>query len=405
MQALPRLLDLTHIPPGGIVSRTDRWFAQGSAAMTAPRHHDHHSQPGSGEVDAAVHELDAEGAGHGNPHRSGAAGVGEHHHHHHGNHAGHDAHAGHGGHAGHAEVFRQRFWISTLLSIPIVFYSEMIQEWFGYTAPEFPGSDLIAPVLGIAVFVYGGRVFLEGGLDELRGRQPGMMLLISLAIVVAFVASLLTTLDLFDLEFWWELALLVDVMLLGHWQEMRALGQAQGALSALAALLPDEAEVVRDGGSALVTLDQLQAGDVVLVRPGGRVPADGEIVDGRAELDESMLTGESRPVSKEVGDRVSAGTVVTGSAIRVRVDAVGEETALAGIQRLVEEAQQSRSRAQALADRFAALLFYIAVGAGALTFLVWALLDRFDDAVVRTVTVLVISCPHALGLAIPLVIA
>src|SRR5690606_9505132 len=165
------------------------------------------------------------------------------------------------------------------------------------------------------------------------------------------------------------------------------------------------AEVVRDGGSALVTLDQLQAGDVVLVRPGGRVPADGEIVDGRAELDESMLTGESRPVSKEVGDRVSAGTVVTGSAIRVRVDAVGEETALAGIQRLVEEAQQSRSRAQALADRFAALLFYIAVGAGALTFLVWALLDRFDDAVVRTVTVLVISCPHALGLAIPLVIA
>ena len=332
------------------------------------------------------------------------------HHEEHADHGDHQSHGGHGhhghaGHEGHAEVFRRRFWISSLLTIPVLIYSEMIQEWFGFTPPEFPGSDLIAPVLGIIVFIYGGRVFLEGGWDELRDRQPGMMLLISLAILVAFVASLATTFDLFDLEFWWELTLLIDIMLLGHWQEMRALGQAQGALSALAALLPDEAERVRNGDIETVTIDQLQEGDVVLVRPGGRVPADGVIVEGQAEIDESMLTGESQPVAKGEGDKVVAGTVVAGSAIRVRVDAVGEETTLAGIQRLVEEAQQSRSRAQALADRFAALLFYVAVAAGALTFITWLALDRVDDAVIRTVTVLVISCPHALGLAIPLVIA
>ncbi|CAN5703693.1 heavy metal translocating P-type ATPase [soil metagenome] len=319
----------------------------------------------------------------------------------------HEGHGGHGhaGHEGHAEIFRRRFWISSLLTIPVLIYSEMIQEWLGFTPLEFPGSDLIAPVLGIVVFIYGGRVFLEGGWDELRSRQPGMMLLISLAILVAFVTSLATTFDLFGLEFWWELTLLIDIMLLGHWQEMRALGQARGALSALAELLPDEAERVRNGDLETVTLDQLDEGDIVLVRPGGRVPADGEIVEGQADLDEAMLTGESRAVEKQEGDRVVAGTVVAGSSIRVRVDAVGEETALAGIQRLVEQAQESRSRAQALADRFAALLFYIAVGAGVLTFFIWLALDRLDDAVVRTVTVLVISCPHALGLAIPLVIA
>jgi Cu2+-exporting ATPase len=302
-------------------------------------------------------------------------------------------------------VFRRRFWINLALAIPVILYSEMVQMWLGFTMPAFPGSDLVAPLLGTVIFLYGGAVFLSGGWSELRTRKPGMMLLISLAITVAFIASAATTLGLFDLEFWWELALLVVIMLLGHWQEMRALGQAQGALSALAALLPDEAERVTDAGIETVPVADLRAGDIVLVRPGGRVPADGEIVDGQAEFDESMITGESRPVDKETGDRVVAGTVVSGSSVRVRVDAIGQDTALAGIQRLVEQAQASRSRAQALADRFAAALFYIAVGAGIVTFIVWTLLGQVDDAVTRTVTVLVISCPHALGLAIPLVIA
>src|SRR5215203_3679540 len=318
----------------------------------------------------------------------------------HGTHAGHDKHAGHS-----VEMFRSRFWISFLLSIPVVLYSPMVQEWLHFSMPAFPGSALVSPVLGTVVFLYGGSVFLKGGWDELRSRTPGMMLLISLAITVAFITSAATTLGLFDLEFWWELALLVTIMLLGHWQEMRAIGQAQGALGALAALLPDEAERVTDQGVETVPIANLHLGDVVLVRPGARVPADGVIVDGSAELDESMITGESRPVDKGIGDHVVAGTVVAGSAIRVQVEAVGEETALAGIQRLVEEAQTSRSRAQALADRFAGLLFYVAVTAGVLTFLVWNLLGRPDDAVTRAVTVLVISCPHALGLAIPLVIA
>ena len=316
------------------------------------------------------------------------------------------SHGGHDKHAGHSvELFRTRFWISLLLSIPVVLYSPMVQEWLRFSMPAFPGSELVSPVLGTIIFIYGGSVFLKGGWDELRFRTPGMMLLISLAISVAFITSAATTLGFYDLEFWWELALLVTIMLFGHWQEMRAIGQAQSALGALAALLPDEAERVSPQGVETVPIAALRPGDVVLVRPGTRVPADGVVVDGSAELDESMMTGESRGVEKGVGDRVIAGTVVAGSAIRVRVEAVGEETALAGIQRLVEAAQTSRSRAQALADRFAALLFYIAVGAGIITFLAWNLLGRPDDAVTRTVTVLVISCPHALGLAIPLVIA
>jgi P-type Cu2+ transporter len=321
-------------------------------------------------------------------------------------HAGHDAHPGHDKHAGHSvEMFRSRFWISLLLTIPVVLYSDMVQDWFNFSMPTFPGSGAIAPVLGTVVFLYGGMVFLKGGLDEIRARTPGMMLLISLAISVAFLASAATTLGLFDLDFWWELALLVTIMLLGHWQEMRAIGQAQGALSALAALLPDEAERVTDHGTETVPIVELHAGDIVLVRPGGRVPADGTIVEGQAELDESMITGESRPVERGTGDRIVAGSVVVGSALRGRVEATGDETALAGIQRLVAEAQASKSRAQALADRFAAALFFVAVGAGLITFLVWTLLGDVEEAITRTVTVLVISCPHALGLAIPLVIA
>jgi Cu2+-exporting ATPase len=281
----------------------------------------------------------------------------------------------------------------------------MVQEWLGFTPPEFPGSEWVAPVLGTVVFLYGGRPFLDGGLAELRSRQPGMMLLISLAILVAFGASLATVFGAFDLEFWWELALLIVIMLLGHWLEMRALGQASSALDALAALLPDEADLVTPSGTRTVPLSELAVGDLVLVRPGGRVPADGVVAEGTAELDESMITGESRPVPRGPGDRVVAGTVVTDSALRVRVDAVGEGTALAGIRRLVEQAQASGSRAQALADRAAGLLFWFALAAGLVTVVVWLALGEPDQAVERAVTVLVIACPHALGLAIPLVIA
>jgi Cu2+-exporting ATPase len=323
----------------------------------------------------------------------------------HDRHAGHDPHGGHDKHAGHdPEMFRRRFWISLVLTIPIVLTSDMVMDWFGYSL-DFPGIGWIGPVLGSIVFLWAGRPFLAGGVAEVRDRAPGMMLLISMAITVAYVASLATSLGVFDLEFWWELAALVTIMLLGHWQEMKAIGQAQGALAALAALLPDDAERVTDGGTERVGAADLRVGDTVLVRAGARVPADGRITDGAAGLDESMITGESRPVPRAVGDRVVAGTVATDSAIRVRVDAIGEDTALAGIQRMVAEAQQSRGRAQVLADRFAGWLFYVAAGAGLVTFLVWWALVSAESSVVRTVTVLVIACPHALGLAIPLVIS
>ncbi len=313
---------------------------------------------------------------------------------------GHDKHAGHS-----VAMFRDRFWLSLALTLPVVYFSEMVQEWFGYTAPTFPGSEWVAPVLGTVIFFYGGSPFLKGAVQEARDRQPGMMLLIGMAITVAFVASAATTLGWFDLEFWWELAALITIMLLGHWMEMRAIGQARGALAALAELLPDEAERVADGETETVSLAELSVGDVVLVRPGGRVPADGEIVAGEVEMDESMVTGESKPSSKGPGDRVVAGTVATDNSIRVSVRAVGEDTALAGIQRLVAQAQESRSRAQVLADRAAALLFYVAVAAAVVTMTAWLIVDQPDQAVVRSVAVLVIACPHALGLAIPLVIA
>jgi P-type Cu2+ transporter len=315
-------------------------------------------------------------------------------------------HGDHGDHGDHAAMFRDRFWLTALLTVPVVIWSHHIQQWAGYTAPTFPGSDLIGPVLGSVIFLYGGQPFLSGGWQEARARRPGMMLLISMAITVAYAASLATSLGWFSVEVWWELALLIAIMLLGHWIEMRAIGQARGALAALAELLPDEAERVSpDGSVRTVTVAELRAGDLVLVRPGGRVPADGTVTDGAADVDESMLTGESHPVTRRVGDRVVAGTVVADARLRVEVDAVGDDTALAGIQRLVADAQTSRSRAQVLADRAAALLFYVAVVAGAITAVVWIALGQPAFALDRTVTVLVIACPHALGLAIPLVTA
>src|SRR3954447_8384804 len=313
------------------------------------------------------------------------------------------SHTDHAAH--HVEQFRRRFWWTLLLTIPVVLTSDMVMDWFGHQL-QFPGIERVGPVVGSVIFFWGGRPFLSGARGELRDRRPGMMLLIGMAITVAYLASMATSLNWFDLDFWWDLSLLVTIMLLGHWQEMKALGQAQDALGALAALLPDEADRVgADGQVATVALHELRVGDVVLVRSGARVPADGEIVDGSAELDESMITGESKVVAKTIGDAVVAGTVSTDSGIRVRVDAIGENTTLAGIQRLVAEAQESRSRAQVLADRAAALLFYVATAAAVITAIVWIASGNGDEAVVRVVTVLVISCPHALGLAIPLTTA
>src|SRR5690606_27596118 len=321
--------------------------------------------------------------------------------------AGHATHAGHDKHAGHSpEMFRNRFWLSLALTIPVVFYADMIQMGLAYASPDFTGSALVAPVVATVIFLYGGEPFLRGAIHELRDRQPGMMLLIGMAISVAFVASMAASLGLFQVEVWWELSLLIVIMLLGHWMEMRAIGQARGALAALAELLPDEAErLTHDGRIERVRITDLAVGDVVLVRPGGRIPADGTIVSGQADVDESMITGESRPVARAAGDRVIAAGVSTDSPIRVRVDAVGDDTALAGIQRLVAQAQASQSRTQALADRAAALLFYVALAVAVITVVVWALLGDADAAVVRSVTVLIIACPHALGLAIPLVIS
>ena len=321
---------------------------------------------------------------------------------------GHDEHGGHsggGGHAGHAEMFRIAFWRNLALALPVLIFSDQIQEWFNYDL-SFAGSQWIAPALGTVIYFYGGKPFLTGGIHEARNRQPGMMLLIALAITVAFVSSVASLTDALDLEFWWELASLIVIMLLGHWQEMKAIGQAQGALAALAELLPDEAERLTDNGDIeTVAVAELAVGDRLLIRSGSRVPADGIIVDGAVEVDESMLTGESNPVPKTEGDNVVAGSVATDNSIRIEVTAIGDDTALGGIQRLVADAQGSKSRAQALADRAAAVLFYVAITAAVITAAVWLALGRTDDALIRTVTVLIIACPHALGLAIPLVIS
>ena len=319
----------------------------------------------------------------------------------------HDQHEmGHDTHAGHSvAMFRDKFWLSLVLTIPVVAWSNDPQAWLGYVAPTFPGSAWLPAILGTVVFIYGGLVFLRGARDELADRQPGMMTLISLAIIVAFVTSWAGTLGLFDVEIWWELATLITIMLLGHWLEMRSIAQASGALEALAELLPDTAERITADGAETVRLASLAVGDVVMVRPGARVPVDGSVVDGSADVDESIITGESLPVSKEPGSAVIAGSVASGGSLRVRVGALGDDTALSGIMRLVAAAQASGSRAQALADRAAAILFYVALGAGIVTLVGWWILGDAEGALVRTATVLVIACPHALGLAIPLVIA
>ncbi len=320
----------------------------------------------------------------------------------------HDDHDGHDAHAGHSpEGFRSKFWLSLLLTIPVLIWSEHIQELLGFQAPAFPGSAWIAPVLGTVVFVYGGLVFLQGAWRELADRRPGMMTLISLAILVAFLFSWIVQLGLLEASpLWWELATLVTIMLLGHWIEMRSITQAQGALQELAKLLPDTATRLTDGGEEEVPVTELEAGDRVLVRPGASVPADGTVVDGASSVNEALVTGESRPATKGEGDEVIAGTINGDGALRVEVTGTGDETKLAGIMRLVADAQSSRSRAQHLADRAAQLLTFVALGAGALTLVAWLWLGAtIDFTMIRVVTVLVIACPHALGLAVPLVVA
>src|SRR2546428_4002761 len=315
-------------------------------------------------------------------------------------HGNHDRHAGHS-----VAMFRDKFWLSFALTIPVVVWSSDVQHWLKYTAPSFPGSKWIPAVFGTIVFAYGGIVFLRGAWGELADRKPGMMTLISLAILVAFGASLAATFGLFTVEVWWELATLITIMVLGHWLEMRAISQARGALNALAALLPDTAERMNGAEIQTVPLSELRLDDTVLVRPGTRVPVDGAVIEGTADVDESMITGESKTKSKGPGATVIAGTVLSGGSLRVRTTAVGEQTALSGIMRLVAAAQASESRTQALADRAAAILFYVAIATGAITLTYWWFAGDKEHALIRTATVLIIACPHALGLAVPLVVA
>ena len=323
----------------------------------------------------------------------------------HGADGGHDAQVGHDAHAGHdPEGFRARFWVSLALTLPVLYFSEQLQSWFGYRAVEFPGSAWVNPLLGTAVFLYGGSVFLRGARHELAARRPEMMTLVGLAITVAYGYSMAVALGAPGMPFFWELATLTTVMLLGHWLEAASVRRASRALEELSKLLPTVAHRLAEGGVEDVPVAELRVGDVVLVRPGEQVPVDGEVVEGASSVNESFLTGESRPVAKGPGAEVVGASVNGEGALTVRVTRTGADTTLSQVQRLVQEAQASRGRFQALADRAAGWLFYVAVAAGAVTFAAWALAAAdVQEAVTRAVTVLVIACPHALGLAVPLV--
>ena len=317
----------------------------------------------------------------------------------------HGGHTGHGKHAGHdPEIFKRRFFICLVLTLPILYYSSQLQNWLGYSAVEFPGSQWVNPVLGIVIYFYGGWVFLKGAWNELHSKI-GMMTLIALAITVAFVYSLAVSLGLQGNPFYWELATLVDIMLLGHWVEMASVQGASRALENLAELVPSEAHRLNNGRVEDVPVSEIAVEDIILIRPGEQVPNDGVVVEGETSIDEAFLTGESRPVTKQKGDEVVAGSVNGEGSVKVEVSRVGGETTISQIMRLVEEAQSSRSRYQVLADRTAYWLTLIANAAGTITFIVWISISDLLFSINRTVTVLVITCPHAPGLAIPLVIA
>ena len=374
-----------------------------SNAKTEHNHHDH-SKMGHEEHTLADTHPD---------HKSHATTAQSHHDMHaHASHARHamgkeSEHAGHVDHTGHEDMFRRRFWVSLLLSIPVLLYTPMLQMWFGFRMPDFAGSEWIAPVFAIVIFLYGGVPFIQMAVPEIQNRQPGMMTLISLAISVSFIYSLAAVFVNLGEGFFWELVTLIDIMLLGHWIEMRSVRQASGALSTLAKLMPDTAEhILPDGSMHTMPVSSLRPGHLVLVRPGASIPADGVVEGGESDVNESMITGESAPVKKAAGVNVIAGTINGTGSLRVRVSAVGEETALAGIMRLVREAQNSKSRTQILADKAAGWLFYLAIGVAVVTAIVWTLAIGFDlFTLQRVVAVLVIACPHALGLAVPLVVA
>jgi Cu2+-exporting ATPase len=370
-----------------------------TSAQQEDHHRLHKSQPGATAGVSPARHTTAAASAHGQ--ESGPA-------HHDRGAAVKEAHAAHDRHAGHSvEIFRKKFWGTLLLSIPTLVWAPVVQQGFGYGAPGGAiASRWIPAIFGTLVFAYGGWVFVRGGIGEIRARLPGMMTLISLAISVAFVFSLAVTFGFPGSDLWWELATLVTIMLLGHWIEMRSISQAQGALKELAKLLPDTAVRLADDRTETVPVSELRVGELVLVRPGAAVPSDGIVRDGSSDVNESMITGESRPVRKERGAKVIAGTVNGSGSLRVEVTGTGEKTALAGIMRLVAQAQTSRSRAQALADRAAFFLTVVAILAAGVTFVSWSLAGKDTSFVIeRVVTVLVIACPHALGLAVPLVVA
>lgn len=325
------------------------------------------------------------------------------------NHSPHPSeHAAHDKHEGHSpDMFKKKFWLTLALTIPVLLYSETIQVLLGFSMPAFWGSEWLPAALGTIIFFYGGLVFLKGAKSELADKLPGMMTLISLAITVAFTYSLAVSLKLVNgMDFWWELATLIAIMLLGHWLEMASVMSAQGALKELAKLLPDEAELVSGDGTKKVPVSELKVDDLVLVRPGAQIPTDGEVMRGTSDVDESMLTGESKPVKKIVQAQVIGGTINGGGSLTVRVTKVGNDTALAGIMKLVAEAQSSKSKTQILADKAAFYLTFIAIGAALITWVAWAVAGASAGFILeRIVTVLVIACPHALGLAVPLVTA
>jgi Cu2+-exporting ATPase len=322
-------------------------------------------------------------------------------------HSDHAEHESHVDHTGHEDMFRRRFWVSTLLSIPVLVFSPAVQDFLNYSVSAFPGSFWITPVFSVIVFIYGGIPFIEMAVPEIKKRKPGMMTLISLAIGVAFIYSLAALFFSIGTTFFWELVTLIIIMLLGHWIEMRSVRQASGALNELAKLMPDTAErILPDGSTEEISVSALKDNDVVLVRPGGNIPADGQIIEGESHVNEAMITGESKPIRKKSSDSVIGGTINGDGSLRMKVTATGDKTALAGIMRLVEQAQQSKSETQILADKAAGWLFYIALFVAAITGIAWVIAVGFDvEVIARVATVLVIACPHALGLAVPLVVA
>ncbi|WP_072016215.1 copper-translocating P-type ATPase [Leptolyngbya sp. KIOST-1] len=362
--------------------------------MNHPHHHTTQAENSRGSHHSGNHT--------GHPVEAAGAYHGDHTHSAQGGHKGHGGHSGHGHHS--PAMFKQRFFVSLVLTLPILYFSPQLQGWLGYEAIAFPGSGWINPILGIALYFYGGWPFLKGAWHEVQSKI-GMMTLIALAITVAFIYSLAVSLGLEGMPFYWELATLIDIMLLGHWIEMASVQGASKALEELSTLVPNEAHRMRNGDIEDVSVDQIQTGDVILIRPGEQIPNDGEVIEGSTSVNESFLTGESKPVHKEVGDEVVAGSVNTEGSVQVRVTRIGDDTAISQIMRLVEEAQSSRSRYQVLADKVAYWLTIIAIAAGTLTFVVWLTLADLIFSINRAVTVLVITCPHALGLAIPLVIA